>query len=63
MGSTADKVKGMANEAMGNVKQGIGKATGSTRTEAEGLVQERKGEAQQAVGKAKDTVKKGVDRL
>lgn len=63
MGSTSDKLKGMANEAMGNIKQGVGKATGSTRTEAEGVVQERKGEAQQAVGKAKDTVKKGVDRL
>jgi uncharacterized protein YjbJ (UPF0337 family) len=63
MGSTADKLKGMANEAVGNIKQGVGKATGDTKTEAEGLVQERKGEAQQAVGKAKDAVKKGVDRI
>ena len=63
MGSTADKLKGLANEAMGNVKQGVGKATGNTRTEAEGVVQKRKGEAQQAVGKVKDTVKKGVDRI
>ncbi len=63
MGSTADKIKGLANEAMGNVKQGVGKATGDTRTEAEGVVQERKGEAQQAVGKVKDAVKKGVDRI
>lgn len=63
MGSTADKVKGLANEAMGNIKQGLGKATGDTRTEAEGVVQERKGEAQQAVGKVKDAVKKGVDRI
>ncbi len=63
MGSTADKIKGLANEAMGNIKQGVGKATGDTRTEAEGVVQERKGEAQQAVGKVKDAVKKGVDRI
>ena len=58
MGSTTDKIKGMANEAAGNVKQAVGKAVGSTKMEAEGVVQERKGEAQQAVGKAKDAVKK-----
>lgn len=63
MSSTTDKLKGLANEAVGNIKQGIGKATGDTRTEAEGVVQERKGEAQQSVGKVKDTVKKGIDRI
>ncbi|MCW8275470.1 CsbD family protein [Pseudomonas sp. PCH199] len=62
MSSTGDKVKGMANEAAGNVKQGIGKATGSDKMRAEGVVQEKKGEAQQAVGKAKDAIKKGVDK-
>lgn len=61
MSSTTDKVKGMANEAAGNVKQGIGKAIGDKQMEVEGIVQERKGEAQQAVGKAKDSVKKMVD--
>ena len=62
MSSTGDKVKGMANEAAGNVKQGVGKATGSDKMRAEGVVQEKKGEAQQAVGNAKDAVKKGVDK-
>ncbi|MHC8298419.1 MULTISPECIES: CsbD family protein [unclassified Pseudomonas] len=62
MSSTGDKVKGMANEAAGNVKQGVGKATGSDKMRAEGVVQEKKGEAQQAVGKAKDAIKKGVDK-
>ncbi|ANJ57864.1 hypothetical protein PS874_04628 [Pseudomonas fluorescens] len=62
MGSTGDKVKGMANEAVGNVKQGVGKATGNDKMRAEGVVQEKKGEAQQAVGKVKDAVKKGVDK-
>ncbi|ANI56182.1 hypothetical protein PDR5_44520 [Pseudomonas sp. DR 5-09] len=55
-------MKGMANEAVGNVKQGVGKATDNTKLQAEGKVQEKKGEAQQAVGKAKDAVKKGVDK-
>ncbi|MHC8365678.1 CsbD family protein [Pseudomonas sp. ZT5P21] len=62
MSSTGDKVKGVANEAVGNVKQGVGKVTGSDKMRAEGVVQEKKGEAQQAVGKAKDAVKKGVDK-
>lgn len=62
MSSTSDKIKGMANEAAGNVKQAVGKATDNEKLEAKGFVQERKGEAQQAVGKAKDTVKKAVDK-
>lgn len=63
MGSTGDKIKGMANEAAGNVKQGVGKAVGNDRMRAEGAAQETKGEAQQAMGDAKDTVKKGADHL
>ena len=62
MSSTSDKAKGLANEAVGNIKQGVGKATGNDKMRAEGVVQERKGEAQQAVGKAKDAIKKGVDK-
>ncbi|MBS7538744.1 CsbD family protein [Ancylobacter lacus] len=61
MGSAADKAKGLGNEAVGNVKQGIGKATGSRELEAKGKVQEIKGEAQQAKGKAKDAVKRAAD--
>lgn len=70
MSGTGDKIKGMANEAMGNVKQAVGKATGNQKLKVEGTVQERKGEAQQTIGKAKgavksavDSVKKGVDRI
>ncbi|KFE53808.1 CsbD family protein [Pseudomonas syringae] len=62
MSSTGDKVKGMANEAVGNVKQGVGKATDNQKLQGEGKAQELKGEAQQAVGKTKDAVKKGVDK-
>ncbi|RDJ20171.1 CsbD family protein [Bosea caraganae] len=62
MGSTADKIKGMANEAAGNVKQGVGKALDKPGLQAEGFAQERKGEAQQALGKTKDAVKKVIDK-
>ena len=63
MGSTSDKIKGVANEAIGNIKQGAGKATDNPKLRAEGAMQERKGEAQQMVGKAKDAVKKAVDKM
>ncbi|SEC81164.1 CsbD family protein [Rhodobacter sp. 24-YEA-8] len=62
MSSTGDKIKGLTNEAVGNVKQAVGKATGNDRLQAEGAAQELKGEAQQALGKTKDAVKKAVDK-
>ncbi|MDY7561527.1 CsbD family protein [Pseudomonas sp. 10B1] len=62
MSSTGDKFKGMANEAVGNVKQSVGKATDNSKLKSEGKAQEIKGDTQQAVGKAKDAVKKGVDK-
>ncbi len=63
MSSTGDKIKGLANEAAGNVKQAVGRATGNERLKADGAAQELKGEAQQALGKTKDAVKKGIDRI
>lgn len=51
MGALKDKAKGLANEAIGNSKQAIGKATGNERLRAEGTMQERKGEAQKLKGK------------
>ncbi|TDV70259.1 CsbD family protein [Pseudomonas sp. LP_7_YM] len=62
MSSTGDKVKGVANEAVGNVKQGVGKATGNDKLHAEGKAQEVKGDVQKKVGEAKDAVKNGVDK-
>lgn len=53
MGELKDKAKGLANEAAGNVKQAVGKATDNERLRAEGAVQERKGEAQNLAGKVK----------
>lgn len=62
MSSTGDKVKGLANEAVGNIKQGVGKATDNPKLRTEGKIQEKKGEAQQALGKVKDAVKKTIDK-
>ncbi len=63
MSSTTDKLKGLANEAVGNVKQGIGKVTGDDHLVAEGKAQELKGEAQRTVGEVKDGVKNTADSL
>ena len=57
MSSTTDKLKGAANEAVGNAKQGIGAATGNEKMQAEGQTQELKGSAQRTVGDAKDGLK------
>jgi uncharacterized protein YjbJ (UPF0337 family) len=62
MGSTADKVKGATNEAIGKAKQGIGEATGSDRLQGEGVVQEVKGKAQKAMGDAKEAAKETLDK-
>ena len=53
MGELTDKTKGLANEAVGNTKQAIGKATGNERLRAEGEMQERKGEAPNLKGTVK----------
>ncbi|QNO27420.1 CsbD family protein [Sphingopyxis sp. OPL5] len=53
MGELTDKAKGIANEAAGNVKQAVGKATDNERLRAEGVAQERKGEAQNLKGAVK----------
>ena len=63
MGSTSDKVAGTANEVAGQVKQGVGSATGTDRMRAEGAAQETKGKVQKTVGDAKDAVKGAVDRM
>jgi uncharacterized protein YjbJ (UPF0337 family) len=60
MGSTADKVKGLKDEAIGNIKQGIGKVTGNDKLRAEGVVQEKKGQVEKAIGDTKDAVKKAT---
>lgn len=61
MGSTEDKIKGVANKTIGKVKQGVGEATDNQSLKNEGRVQEVKGQVQHNVGKAKDIIKKAGD--
>ncbi|MDX2288167.1 MAG: CsbD family protein [Hyphomicrobiaceae bacterium] len=54
--STADTVSGYANKAVGNIKQGVGRAVGSAKLEAEGHAQEAKGDIQKSSGEIKRSV-------
>ena len=63
MSSTTDKIKGMADQAAGAVKQGVGKAVGNPKLEAEGAIQKSAGKVEVGVGKAKDGVKKFIDKV
>lgn len=63
MSSSTDKIKGLANEAVGNAKQGIEQATGNDKLNAEGKAQELEGEGQQTVGNVKDGVKNAADTV
>jgi len=63
MSGTGDKIKGYANEAVGNVKQGVGKLVGSDKMRAEGAAQEVKGEAQQAIGSVKNAASDAHDSV
>lgn len=63
MGSTTDKVTGVANQAGGKIKEGVGKAIGNEQMEAEGEAQQIKGKVQQKVGEAKDAVKDAADKV
>ncbi len=53
---TGDKLQGKADELKGNVKQGVGEATGDTSMQAEGQVDEAKGKGEGLLGDAKDTM-------
>lgn len=52
-----DRVDGMANQAKGAVKEGLGKMTGDKKLEAEGKGDKVAGKVQNAVGGAKDAVR------
>jgi uncharacterized protein YjbJ (UPF0337 family) len=62
MSGTTDKISGIANEAMGKAKQGVGNVVGSDKLKGEGAAQELKGDAQKAVGDAKNAIKDGAKK-
>ncbi|MBV7256590.1 CsbD family protein [Pacificimonas sp. WHA3] len=61
MSEYSDKAEGKANQAAGNIKQGVGKLTGDKEMQREGQTQETKGDLQEGVGKVKGAVKDVID--
>ena len=52
-----DRIKGVAQQAKGAIKETIGKATGDAKLEAEGKTDKVAGKMQNAVGGFKDTLR------
>ncbi|MGY4477258.1 CsbD family protein [Bradyrhizobium sp. USDA 3364] len=63
MGSTTDKIKGTANEAIGRFKRRLGKVTGSPAMQGRGVILEAKGKGQKALGGVKSIVRHTVNRV
>ena len=62
MGSTADKASGLANEAIGKIKQGVGSAVGLKRLKAEGAARRVRGRRPEGRRDAKAAVKDGANK-
>ena len=52
-----DRVKGMANQAKGSLKEAAGKLVGDAKLEGEGKADKAAGKVQNAVGGVKDALK------
>lgn len=52
-----DRIEGAAKKFKGDVKEGIGKATGDAKLQAEGKADKAEGKIQNAVGGIKDAVR------
>jgi uncharacterized protein YjbJ (UPF0337 family) len=63
MGSASDKIKGVANQAGGKIKEGVGKAIGNEQMQVEGMAQQVKGKTQRKVGEVKSTIKDVADKV
>jgi uncharacterized protein YjbJ (UPF0337 family) len=57
------QVKGMTNQATGEIKQQVGKLTGDRSTEARGHARELKGKLQKDLGDAKERVRSDDEEL
>jgi uncharacterized protein YjbJ (UPF0337 family) len=57
-----DRVGGMADQAKGAIKKGVGKVTGDAKLQAEGEADKLKGKAKNALGGAKDAVRDAADK-
>lgn len=58
-----DRIEGAAKKIKGDIKEGIGKATGDAKLQGEGKADKVEGKVQNAVGGVKDAIRdKDKDR-
>lgn len=57
------QVKGMSNQATGEIKKQVGKLTGDRSTEARGHAREMKGKLQKDLGDAQERVRNDDEEL
>jgi len=57
-----DQVKGRIDQAKGNVKENVGKATGNPNLRDQGTADKVGGKAQATYGDAKEKVKGAIDK-
>ncbi|HYZ24360.1 MAG TPA: CsbD family protein [Rhodopila sp.] len=56
----SDRLKGVAHQFKGKVKEVVGRMTGDAKTQAAGKAEKNAGKVQNTVGGAKDTVRDSV---
>ena len=52
-----DRIEGSGKKLKGDIKQGVGKATGDQKMQSEGAADKAEGKVQNAVGGIKDALK------
>jgi len=57
-----DRIKGMADQAKGSMKDALGKATGDAKLQAEGKIDKAKGKVESEVGGAKDKLRDQLNK-
>ena len=59
---TEEQIQGKWDQAKGDVKEGVGKATGDTSTEMSGKWDQAKGKVEEGVGNMKQDIEDATDR-
>jgi uncharacterized protein YjbJ (UPF0337 family) len=57
-----DRIKGVAQQAKGNIKKAVGELTGDAKLKAEGEADKIEGKVRNAVGGAKDAIRQQNER-
>lgn len=57
-----DNIEGAAKEAIGSIKEGVGKLTGNERLQAEGMAEKTAGKIEKGVGDLKDAARDALKK-